>query len=182
MLPLVLTLLLIPTGSTDCRTLPDSAPIHLIGRFSDMQYTEEHAYGQTLELWRAGDCVFGSFERSDGLAGDTPIGLLSEVRYDTQKAGALAFTAKLTTGMTTASGSRSWVPSRDLFTFTGRLSGRTIEGKLRQSNQLQPESPAPEQSIRLTRVPDDADAAEATTYGAWRERMDEVLRFRGPKW
>jgi hypothetical protein len=155
----------------------------MIGRFSDMQYTEEHAYGRTVELWRAGICVFGWIESSEGLAGDTPIGLITDVRLNTPRPGDLAFTAKLTTGMTTAPSSRGWVPSRDLFVFTGRLTRQAIEGKLTRSSQLQPGAPVAEQNIRLTRLPGDTDStAELKTYGAWRERMDDILRFRGPKW
>lgn len=183
MLLLALTLALASPSQADCRTIPDTARIKLIGRFSDMQYTEEHAYGHTVELWRAGSCVFGILEVSEGLAGDTPAGLLTEVRYSAPNPGDLAFTAKLTTGMTTVPGSRDWVPSRDLFVFTGYLTLQGIDGKLRRSDQLKPGSTPVERDILLVRIPEDAESVnDPRTYGEWRERMDPILRFRGPKW
>jgi hypothetical protein len=180
MLLLAVTLTLASIGQATCSTIPDSAPMQLIGRFSDMEYTEEHAYGHTVELWRAGSCVVGMLEVSDGLAGDTPAGLLTEVRYND---GDLAFTAKLTTGMTTAPGSSAWVPSRDLFVFTGLVTRRGIKGKLRRSNQLAPRSAPVERELLLGRLPEDAaSAGEVRTYGGWRQSIGPILRFRGPKW
>jgi hypothetical protein len=63
-----------------------------------MKFTEEHAYGYSVQLWRQGDEVFGFFEASEGLAGDTPAGILDEVQFD-PRSGALSFKAKLTIGV-----------------------------------------------------------------------------------
>jgi hypothetical protein len=181
MLLLALVLSLLSPSQAGCRTIPDTARITSIGRFSDMQYTEEHAYGRAVDLWRAGGCVFGLFESSEGLAGDTPTGLLTDVR--STPAGALGFMAKLTTGMTTVDGSPAWVPSRDLFVFTGRLGTTALEGKLRRSDQLRPGVEPVRVHIVLRRVSaEDGLFDEAKTYGAWREAVDPILRFRGPKW
>jgi hypothetical protein len=181
MLLLAVTLTLVSTVQAPCGTIPDTARIQPIGRFSDMRYTEEHAYGHAVELWRAGDCVFGLFEKSEGPAGDTPTGLLTDVR--STPAGALVFTAKLTTGVTTVDGSSAWVPSRDLFVFTGRFVTTTLEGKLRRSDQLRPGVEPADSHIVLRRVPEqDGLLDEAKTYGKWREAVEPILRFRGPKW
>ena len=71
-----------PNQSEPCAAIAPSAQILEVGTFSDMRYTKEHAYGQTVSLWRSGDCVFGIFAWSGGLAGDTPIGELQAVRHD----------------------------------------------------------------------------------------------------
>jgi hypothetical protein len=56
----------------DCSRIPDSTTIHPLGAFSNMRFTEEHAYGYRVDLWWAGPCRFGLFEASEGLSGDTP--------------------------------------------------------------------------------------------------------------
>jgi hypothetical protein len=179
---LVLALALMSPIQASCRTIPDTARIQSIGRFSDMRYTEEHAYGHAVTLWRAGGCVFGLFESSEGLAGDTPTGLLTDVRYN-PSGGALSFAAKLTTGMTNMAGSSAPVPSRDLFGFTGRLGNTALEGRLGRSDQLRPAVEPADIHIVLRRVPEQDDLfAEAKTYGAWREAVGPILRFRGPRW
>jgi hypothetical protein len=181
MLFVVVALALMSPTPASCRTIPDTARIQSIGRFSDMRYTEEHAYGHAVMLWRAGGCVFGLFERSEGLAGDTPTGLLTDVHYNSSRA--LSFAAKLTTGMTNMAGSAAPVPSRDLFGFTGRLGSTALEGRLSRSDQLRPAVEPTDIHIVLRRVPEqDGLFDEAKTYGAWRDAVEPILRFRGPKW
>jgi hypothetical protein len=181
MLLLALMLSLVSPSQAVCRTIPDTARIKSIGRFSDMQYTEEHAYGHAVELWRAADCVFGLFENSEGPAGDTPTGLLKDARYTPD--GALSFIAKLTTGITSVDGSSARVPSRDLFVFTGRLGVTTLEGTLRRSDELRPTVEPANIHIVLRRVPgQEGPLDDAKTYGAWHEAVAPILRFRGPKW
>jgi hypothetical protein len=181
MLFLGVALALMSPTQTSCRIIPDTARIQSIGRFSDMQYTEEHAYGHAVMLWRAGNCIFGLFESSEGLAGDTPTGLLTDVRYS--PSGALSFAAKLTTGMTNIAGSAAPVPSRDLFGFTGRLGTTALDGKLRRSEELRPAVEPADVHIVLRRISEqDGLLDEAETYGAWREAVEPILRFRGPRW
>jgi hypothetical protein len=181
MLLVVLILNLLSPSQPGCRTIPDTARITSIGRFSDMQYTEEHAYGRAVDLWRAGTCIFGLLGISEGPAGDTPTGLLTDVR--STPAGALGFTAKLTTGITTVAGSPAWVPSRDLFVFTGRLGTTALEGNLRRSNELRRDVEPVDIHIVLRRVPEEGGLLdEVKTYGAWRAAVEPILRFRGPKW
>lgn len=107
-----LSLLFVGAALTAFARDPDR-PIRAIGDFSNMRYTEEHAYGYTVELWRDGDSAIGVFLVSAGLQGDTPVGMLENVRFDS-RTGALSFTAKLTTGVAVLPGGRQ-EPSRDLF-------------------------------------------------------------------
>jgi hypothetical protein len=95
----------------------------------------------------------------------------------------LGFTAKLTTGVTTVAGSPAWVPSRDLFVFTGRLGTTALEGNLRRSNELRRDVEPVDIHIVLRRVPEEGGLLdEVKTYGAWRAAVEPILRFRGPKW
>jgi hypothetical protein len=168
--------------ATGCGTLPPSTPLQPVGAFSDMRYTEEHAYGYSLELYRAATCLVGLFQASAGLAGDTPTGELVVSRYESST-GALRFTAKMTMGVTQASASKAWIPSRDLFAFTGWLGKTALRGRLRQSSELTPRVSPVEHEVVLRRSRQTEELTiKASTYGEWRRQVDAILQFRGPKW
>jgi hypothetical protein len=166
----------------DCSRIPDATAIHPVGAFSNMRFTEEHAYGYTVELWSAGPCLFGLFEVSEGLAGDTPTGLLLQVRQDAAT-GKLGFAAKLTMGVTKPKNGTDWVPSRDSFDFTGQLGARALKGKLSRSDQLRPELRAVAEDIVLPlSEPQQELMIQAGTFGEWRKQAEPILQARGPKW
>src|SRR6185295_3252998 len=121
-----------PGQTPACAASVDAAsPIQRIGAFTNMRFTEEHAYGYTLYLWRSSSCVFGLLLSSQGLAGDTPTGLLERVRYD-GKTGALSFRAKLTLGSFSNREYRE-VPSRDVFEVSGVLTQSALRGSVRHT-------------------------------------------------
>jgi hypothetical protein len=143
-------------------------PITFVGEFSNMRYTEEHAYGYSIQLWREGAAVFGLFLASEGLAGDTPTGLLDNLKYD-PRSGKLSFKAKLTMGVDARQ-----QPSHDLFEFDGKLGGRAVSGVLKRG--------AASERINLRKLPPDAALPHPRTYDEWKRQTDEILRRRGPKW
>lgn len=156
----------------------DSAVV-VVGEFSNMRYTEEHAYGYSIQLWRAGEMLFGLFLASEGLAGDTPTGLVETVRFDpaTRK---LSFRAKLTMGVQIGGGGTSR-PSRDLFEFDGRLNQNELAGTLTHSDSLQSPASAKTERVRLKRQ---AQTTLETfqNYQEWKTRTAGILTLRGPKW
>ena len=165
--------------SNACATIAPAAPIAEIGAFSNMRYTEEHAYGETVLLWRAGTCIFGLFESAQGLQGDTPVGELQDVTHN-PNTGGLRFSAKLTLGVI-AGPSTPPQPSRDLFTFEGTLGAAGVTGELVHATRVDPKPPV--RDIVLTASARDAKLMRgSTTYGAWREKWEPVLKRRGPKW
>ena len=101
-----------------------------------MRYTEEHAYGYAVELWRDGDSAIGLFFVSEGLQGDTPTGMLENIKFD-PPTGVLSFTARLTTGAVLLPGGRQ-EPSRDRFEFSGTLKATVLTGTILRSDQRQP--------------------------------------------
>jgi hypothetical protein len=143
-------------------------PITFVGEFSNMRYTEEHAYGYSVQLWREGAAVFGLFLASEGLAGDTPTGLLDDLKYD-PRSGKLSFNAKLTMGVDARQ-----QPSHDLFEFDGTLSARAVSGVLKRA--------AASERISLRKLPPDAALPQPRTYDEWKRQTGEILRRRGPKW
>jgi len=166
--------------SNPCATIAPTVPIAEIGAFSNMRYTAEHAYGETVMLWRAGNCLFGLFESAQGLAGDTPIGELQDVTHDSNT-GVLRFSSKLSIGVIVGPASTTPRPSRDLFTFDGTLGATRLTGALIHATQLDSKPPA--RHIVLTASPRDAEFRRGSaTYGEWREKWEPVLKRRGPKW
>jgi hypothetical protein len=55
-----------------------------VGEFSNVRYTAEHAYGYAVQLWRDGDRLIGLLMVSEGLQGDTPTGMLENVRFNSR--------------------------------------------------------------------------------------------------
>ncbi len=166
----------------ECGTIADVATISEVGAFSNMRYTEEHAYGFTVMLWRTGNCLFGLFESSQGLAGDTPIGELRDLKYD-RRTGALSFSAKLTTGAVSAAGSTGFEPSRDLFVFDGRLAANAVTGTIADTLQNNPNAKPTRSEVVLRTSRGNVESMHgSTTYGEWRREWQPVLQRRGPKW
>jgi hypothetical protein len=143
-------------------------PITFVGEFSNMRFTEEHAYGYSVQLWREGATMFGLFLASEGLAGDTPTGLLDDLKYDS-RSGRLSFRAKLTMGVDARQ-----QPSHDLFEFDGKLSARALSGVLKRA--------AASEHINLRKLHPDSALDQPRTYDEWKRQTDEILRRRGPKW
>ena len=153
--------------------------IAIVGEFSNMRYTEEHAYGYTVQLWREGETLFGLFLASEGLAGDTPTGVLENVKFDSHS-GKLSFQAKLTMGVAYL-GTGKQEPSRDFFEFEGTLSRVAVTGALKRFDRLRTAAAPTSRRIRLNKQTGAAMTAPAS-YDEWKRMWGEILRFRGPKW
>ena len=167
--------------------VPDR-PLRVIGSFSNIRFTEEHAYGYDVELWRDGDSVIGLISAADGLQGDTPTGILENVRFDS-RTGGLSFTAKLTCTRRQIGPDGNWLsPSHDLFQFSGTLKPRVLVGTLTRSDLSQPLPCATPRCIPETRERVELrmrpiiDSFSTGSYAEWRRQVDEVLKRLGPKW
>jgi hypothetical protein len=165
--------------SNACATIAPTAPISAIGAFSNLRETEEHAYGETVWLWRSGGCVFGLFESAQGLQGDAPIGELQDVMHN-PRTGELRFTASLSIGILYGGALTSPRPSRDRFSFVGTLSATRLAGEL--SHATQADAKPTVRAVTLAASARDADFLSGpATYGVWREIWDPILARRGPK-
>jgi hypothetical protein len=152
-----------------------------LGSFSNIRFTEEHQYGSEIQLWKDDTDLWGLFLHSEGLIGDTPIGLLQNVHYNLQT-GDMSFMAKLTTGRHFCKIHKD-VPSQDLFNFEGKLSKSSVSGVLKRSDALHPEEPPTEEKVVLKRIA--AEESNQILYQSrseWEAASKEVLKFRGPKW
>lgn len=152
-----------------------------IGAFTNMRFTEEHAYGYTVKLWRDGDRLFGFLMVSEGLAGDTPTGLLEDVNYD-PATHRLSFYARLTIGLfydKTYNG----VPSQDVFRFKGIMRKDEVTGSIVLTNMLTPEAAPQREDVVLKHSGEQSsDMPVYESYEGWKRVADEILKRRGPKW
>ena len=164
-----------------CGAIAETAPISEMGSFSNIRATEDHAYGFSLRLWRAGECLFGLLTSTMGLQADMPIGTLQDITFDA-KSGRLSFSAKLTMGVTSVKGSKDWVPTRDLYVFEGRLNGSTVTGVMTHTVQNHPNVSPERSDVVLPASKSDASMPGAKTYGEWLSQYQLVLKLRGPKW
>lgn len=176
-----------PRAQTNCAEPAPDTPIEALDVFSNTRYTEEHAYGYEVELWRAGTCLIGMLLYSEGLQDATPTGLLENVRYDAVS-GALSFGARLSTIRESigANGEQVAPPSQDYFTFRGTLDLErmslegTFEHQRRTATSAVPGEP--ETVVLPAGTSPRALYPDAATYGEWRQKLEPILQARGPKW
>ena len=161
----------------------EQEPVHFVATFSNMEFTEEHAYGSQLELWKHGSQFIGLFMYSEGLAGDTPTGLLENVRYN-PRAKSLTFEAKLTIGVR-YHGPGKEEPTHDLFVFSGTLGEDSLVGELERIDKLEPNAQPNMEKVALKKEISNLSLGETlriTTQEDWRSYSEMILKHRGPKW
>jgi hypothetical protein len=147
----------------------------------NMRFTQEHQYGYSVELWREKGRLFGFFLASDGLAGDTPTGLLEDVVFDA-RTGRLSFRARLSTA-STFNQNNEQVPTRDVYRFNGTLKGQRLAGRLEHADALNRSATDKRTNISLTRSKSQSESmVRARSYEEWRKGADEILKLRGPRW
>ena len=144
------------------------------------QGEDPHAMGIEIELWQHDRELVGYMWEYVGPAADPPAGKLASIRID-EKDGKFSFMSKLSVGVVWDEGSRSYVPSRDTYSFEGVLREESITGSL-QRKQILPNGKEVTESeaITLKRTPDDAQQANKS-YEEWLKANEEILQLRGPK-
>lgn len=139
-----------------------------------MRYTEEHAYGYAVQLWRTKNgSLIGFFMASAGLAGDTPTGRIENLRYD-PATGRIRFAARLSLG--TDPRNR---PTRDVFEFSGTLTRDSLIGEIAQSVA---EGASPPLKTRVMLRPAKHEIPKFTSAEEWEAWARFILQIRGPKW
>ncbi|MEO7653899.1 MAG: hypothetical protein ABIZ80_25865 [Bryobacteraceae bacterium] len=156
-----------------------AAPMTIVGEFSNMRFTEEHAYGYMVQFWRHGKDFAGLLLSSEGLQGDTPTGLLENVHFDL-RSGKVSFTANLTTDMAVMENGRQ-EPTRDYFEFQGILRKDSLSGVLKRSDHLR-HGTTPISKQLVLKKQTASGMTEPSSYAEWKKETDEILEYRGPKW
>lgn len=166
------------------RNQADARPadaVKRLGVFTNMRFTREHQYGYSVELWQEKARLFGLLLVSEGLAGDTPTGLLEDVVFDS-KTGKLTFRARLSTGSTFDKNNEQ-VPTRDVYRFKGALKGQRLAGILEHADALDQSAAVTKTNVSLRRSKGESESMiKAKSYDEWKKEADEILNLRGPKW
>ncbi len=142
--------------AADCtgKLLPTS-PVTWMGEFENFRYTEEHQYGESIELWRSDACVFGIFISMARLQGDPPRAVIKNGTFDS-KTGRLSFNAVLkeitslpdsVNKLNKATFSENW------FTVKGVLTKRVFRGSVQDNSNEYYVSPeiASKKTVHLKR-------------------------------
>jgi hypothetical protein len=161
-------------------TMTASSP-KVLGDFSNIKHVGDHGYGYALQLWQQGSQIFGLFIAHSGQTGDSPAGLIEDVKFS-PRTKQLSFKARLSTGLI-SKGDYRGVPSRDLFHFKGRVSRNHVTGVLEISDALFPNEASRKKRIMLRRSAAMTQVMMApATYAEWKTWADEILKRLGPKW
>lgn len=179
--PVIASLLLAATASM---AAPDPAPApasRLVGAWSNVTISkgdDPHASGIEIEIWEENGKHQGFISEYVGPVSDPPVGKLDAIQLD-RSSGSIAFTAKLSVGVSPAAGGNAWVPTHNLYEFKGTLSARAITGVLRRKS-LQDDGTGLAYDESLTLSAKSRQPAES--FEQWSKRWDDAIKARGPKW
>jgi hypothetical protein len=144
-----------------------NSPVKVLGTFSNREGNGVHEWGYEVDFWEHNGDLTGMFTGSAGtrLVGDPPAGILKDVMYnfDTE---IISFRASL--------------PDVD-YEFEGVLSRKALSGRLfNMSGRLLSQRCDEAEKIVLLKSQElTAEMEEYPTLDAWKERMSEIVRFRG---
>ncbi|MCL4501368.1 MAG: hypothetical protein M1438_05865 [Deltaproteobacteria bacterium] len=159
----------------------DSQPVVFLGSFSNMRATAEHQYGAEVQLWQQGSDLFGFLSYANGLKGDTPTGLLEDLKYEPET-GKLSFQAKLTMGRHYCNLHRG-VSSHDLFTFQGILTPAALSGDLQLLDALHPEKQPQGKKVVLRKIAwNGGFQTDYQSWSQWDQEARTIMKRLGPKW
>jgi hypothetical protein len=156
-------------------------PIKAIGCFMNVRSDGEHADGYSVHLWFRGRQIIGLIAYHRGLIGDPPIGILSDVQYESST-GKISFKAKLTSGLHSCRIHKN-VPSHDLVSFQGFLNGGELKGNIELTEQL--DTPPVVMDTRtdfLMRKDSDCHMQDYGSHDAWWRYWEPIYKARGARW
>jgi poly(3-hydroxybutyrate) depolymerase len=172
-----------PAAQESHREMMLVLPAELPVSFSDVQVTQgtdPHAYGIQLDLYKHDGAWVGFISEYTGSVADPPVGKLDDLQVD-ENTGRIAFTAKLSLGLTLSKGTRDYVPTRNLYEFTGRIDQDAVSGVLVRKLADDSAGTSASDDIVLKRKARDSNASDVS-YDQWIRTWNEILKARGPKW
>jgi hypothetical protein len=139
---------------------------------------DPHADGVRIDLYKHERGWSGFISVYTGPVADPPAGHLEGLQVD-ERTRTIAFTARLSLGVTMVA--REWVPSRDIFEFSGRIDRDALSGVLitRVVGDGATRTTSTEKVV-LPREPD--SRASPSSYAEWRAMWEARLQARGPRW
>jgi hypothetical protein len=140
----------------------DKPRIIVEGGFTNVRYTEEHAYGQEVNLWRQGNRLLGLFLFTDGLQADFHTGLLEHLRFNS------------------ATGELSFDAYASQFYFDGRLDKATIKGVLKRMHPVDGRQVAEERVVLKRNANLTNGMRDYLSEDEWNADANRVLKRLGP--
>ncbi len=140
----------------------DGSRVTVEGGFSNIRYTEEHAYGQELKLWRHGRRLVGLFLFTEGPQADFHTGLLEHVRFNS------------------ATGELSFDAYASQFHFDGRLEKAAVKGMLKQMHPVDGRQVAEGQVVLKRNANLTESMRDYSSEVDWNRYPSEVLKRLGP--
>jgi hypothetical protein len=147
--------------------------IEILGHYSDVRITQEHAYGHEIELYKNGEIVFGMLTVRNGQNADPPRGLVQDVYYNIEN-NALSFKALLSCGLANDEKGK-WIKSRDIFQFYGLLTKDKVSGILYHWNALKPNHLPTSKEISLT-IRVERGLVKPSSYKEWKEQNVKLMK------
>ena len=155
-----------------------------IGTWSNVAVSESedpHATGFELQLWRHGDEIVGYLSEFVGPLGDLPIGKLENLIFN-ESTGEISFSVRMSIGMIHSRTEDKWVPSKDVYLFSGKLENNQITGSL-EHNILNSEEQSPLTEELILEGGKETDSYwKDKTYEEWEKFYEPILKSRGPQW
>lgn len=154
------------------------APVVVLGDFSNRKGDGEHEWGYSVELWKQGDQIHGTICGTNDLRliGGPPTGLLEDAQYD-PKTGRLSFRSKLS--LSRVNNDRG---SRDIYEFEGVLTANRLTGVVTSIEEVCGNC-RNKVKVALRRSKEQGREMEGyKTLEEWRASLEDMLKFRGPRW
>ncbi len=148
-----------------------------IGSYRSMRLTDEHCDGYEIKLWRFENTALGILNYCAGLVDTRSFGSLEDTKFD-PVTGELEFSARLTVGMDYLPGGES--PSKDFWTFRGKLSGGKLSGTLVKVDKNYPTRPP--QQTRLSLKESREKLKSFPSREDWKRSTAAESSGNGPKW
>jgi hypothetical protein len=161
--------------------LKQRGAIEAIGCFTNVRIDGEHADGYSVRLWSRGTEVIGLIDYHRGLIGDPPMGILTDVRFDSS-AGKISFKAKLSSGLHSCRVHKP-VPSHDLLSFQGFLTAERLQGRILLEDELDfPPVVVDTRKDFLMRKDNNCILENYESYDAWWLFWGPIYKARGAVW
>lgn len=155
-------------------------PLTPIGCFADVVADGDYEDGYSAQLWSMGGGIVGLAAVHRGPIGEAMLGVMDDVRHD-PGTGRISFTAKLTVDVHSCA-IHTNVPSHDVLSLDGVLTGGTLDGGVSMENQVDSRPLSGDfRGVRMQRDPGCALDSYANR-AAWLRAWEPVLAARGPKW
>jgi hypothetical protein len=157
--------------------IPARTPFEFLGKFSNMNYSQDHQYGEDVYLWRGQDALHGYMDYSlGGALGDYTTARLENVRFDAA-AKTLSFQAR--NPLYDEKGN----VIRNLFLFDGLIGPNAIEGALKCRSVLTDEHCSNDRKVSWKKTPvDNPETYRMASRQDWETHVSEQLKEHGAKW